>query len=115
MVIASAAAAIPAPFDGVTGEVRDGAVLRDDVAAAARLGFSGKLCIHPRQVPVVHEMLAPSTAELAWAREVVSGDATGGVTVVDGKMVDKPVVDRARRLLASAARGARNEPSRERT
>lgn len=104
LVIASAAAGIPAPIDGVTGDIRDDARLRSDVEAAARIGFSGKLCIHPRQVPVVHEALAPSEDELAWAEAVVASAAGGGVTVVDGRMVDKPVVDRARRLLAPTAR-----------
>lgn len=104
LVIASATAGIPAPIDGVTGDIRDDARLRSDVEAAARIGFSGKLCIHPRQVPVVHEALAPSEEELAWAQAVVASAAGGGVTVVDGRMVDKPVVDRARRLLASTAR-----------
>ncbi len=55
------------------------------------------------------------TAELTWAREVAAPDVTGGVIVVDGKMVDKPVVDRARRQPASAAREAENQPTWEST
>ncbi len=101
LVVASAAAGLPAPFDGVTGDIRDDDRLRSDVRASARTGFSAKLCIHPRQVPVVHEALAPSAEELAWAKAVVSAAAGGGVSVVDGRMVDKPVVERARRLLAT--------------
>jgi citrate lyase subunit beta/citryl-CoA lyase len=109
LVIASAAAGLPAPFDGVTGDVTDDATLRDDVSVAARLGLTGKLCVHPRQVRLVHETLAPAEEELAWAREIVSAAAGGGVTVVGGRMVDKPVVDRARRLLASAPGEAGHE------
>lgn len=101
LVVASAAAGLPGPLDGVTGDIGDEVVLRDDVAAAARMGFTGKLCIHPRQVPLVHEALAPSEADLAWAREVVAAAAGGGVTAVAGRMVDRPVVERARRLLAA--------------
>lgn len=101
LVVASAAAGLPAPFDGVTGDIRDDDRLRDDVHAAARVGLSAKLCIHPRQVPVVHEVLAPSAAEVAWAEKVMAAAADGGVSVVDGRMVDKPVVERARRLLTT--------------
>jgi len=105
LVLASAAAGIAPPFDGVTGDVQDVAGLREDLRASVALGFTGKLCIHPRQVDPVHDVLAPTAEALAWASEVVAG-ADGGVAVVDGQMVDKPVVDRARRLLASASRRA---------
>jgi citrate lyase subunit beta/citryl-CoA lyase len=102
LVLASAAAGIAAPVDGVTGDVVDEERLRADVQYAVALGFAGKLCIHPRQVTVVEAELAPSEADVRWARSVLAGvEAAGGsaVVVVDGKMVDKPVVDRARRIL----------------
>lgn len=101
LVVASAAAGLPAPFDGVTGDIHDEDRLRGDVHASARIGFSAKLCIHPRQVPVVHTALAPSVGEVVWAEKVVAAAAGGGVSVVDGRMVDKPVVERARRLLST--------------
>jgi citrate lyase subunit beta/citryl-CoA lyase len=67
------------------------------------MGFTGKLCIHPRQLGAVHHGFAPSTAELEWARRVLgAGEA---VTVVDGRMVDRPVQERARHILEAAARG----------
>jgi citrate lyase subunit beta/citryl-CoA lyase len=80
--------------------------LRDDTMRALRFGFGGKLCIHPKQVPVVHEALAPSEAELDWARRVLAADAASGGAAVqlDGRMVDLPVVLQARRTLARAAR-----------
>jgi len=67
------------------------------------LGLLGALCIHPRQVDVVHAALAPSADELDWARRVATA-AKGGAAAfqVDGQMVDAPVLARARRLLASA-------------
>ncbi|QJP09258.1 HpcH/HpaI aldolase/citrate lyase family protein [Pseudomonas multiresinivorans] len=67
------------------------------------LGLLGALCIHPRQVAVVHAALAPGADELDWARRVVEA-AQGGAAAfqVDGQMVDAPVLARARRLLASA-------------
>ena len=93
-------------LDGVTGDVGDEDRLRSDVRHAAALGFSGKLCIHPRQVPVAEAELAPTEEDVRWARSVLEGvEAAEGpaVVVVDGKMVDKPVVDRARRILGDSA------------
>lgn len=106
LVLASAAAGIAPPVDGVTGDVHDGDAVRNDVKRAARLGMTAKLCIHPRQVPLVHEALAPPPDEIAWAESVVAAATGGGVAVVGGRMVDKPVVDRARRLLAQARRSS---------
>ncbi len=101
LVLASAAAGLPPPVDGVTGYVPDVGALRADVEHARRLGFTGKLCIHPRQVEPAAEALSPSHAEILWAQAVVQAAATtGGVAVIEGRMVDKPVLDRAARLLA---------------
>jgi citrate lyase subunit beta/citryl-CoA lyase len=103
LVLASAAAGLAAPVDGVTGTVDDALRLAADVAASRALGFGGKLCIHPRQVAAVAEAFAPSADELAWAGRVLAGAGDNGVAVVDGRMIDKPVVERARRVLAAAA------------
>jgi citrate lyase subunit beta/citryl-CoA lyase len=98
LVLASAAAGVCPPADGVTTAVRDETVLAADVAHARRLGFTGKLCIHPGQLAAVAAGFAPSPGELRWARAVVgAGDS---VSTVDGHMVDKPVLQRARRVLA---------------
>lgn len=103
LVLASAAAGLSGPIDGVTGAVDDPARLTADVAYARRLGFAGKLCIHPRQVPVVAAAFAPSAEQVAWAEKVVAALDLSGVAVVDGEMVDKPVVDRARRILSTTS------------
>lgn len=97
LVIASAAAGLAPPVDGVTANVADDAGLEADVRYARRLGFGGKLCIHPRQVPVARAAFAATEAEREWARRVVATGA--GVSVVDGRMVDEPVRARARRIL----------------
>ncbi|HUY45542.1 MAG TPA: CoA ester lyase [Streptosporangiaceae bacterium] len=103
LALASAAAGIVPPVDGVSDDVADSDTLRRDVDHARRLGFSGKLCIHPRQVAVVHQALRPSDVEVAWAQAVVQGAGPGGgVAVVAGRMVDRPVVRRAHRILAAA-------------
>ncbi|TLH50089.1 CoA ester lyase [Mycolicibacterium aubagnense] len=106
LVLASAAAGLPAPIDGVTVDVRDTAAVRKDAVAAARLGFGGKLCVHPNQVSVVNEGFSPSDAQVAHARAVVAAAGAGGAGLLDGKMVDRPVLEHARRLLSRAERVA---------
>ncbi|NHF74474.1 HpcH/HpaI aldolase/citrate lyase family protein [Paracoccus xiamenensis] len=98
LVLASRLAGIAAPIDGVTAQLDDPEVTRDDAAHARALGMTGKLCIHPKQIPEVMRAFAPSAAEIDWARRVVaSGD---GAVSVDGAMVDEPVRIRARAILA---------------
>ena len=94
LVTASRFARISPPIDGVTVAIDDAASLRDDAQRARRLGFGGKLCIHPRQVPDVNRALAPSADERVWALRVVEAArrAGDGVVTVDGKMIDRPVV-----------------------
>ncbi len=86
-----------APLDDVVG-------LQTETRRVARLGFTGKLAIHPMQVPLIHAALAPDADELAAAHRIVDAAdrAAGGVLVVDGRMVDRPVVLAARRVLARA-------------
>lgn len=100
LVLASAAAGLAAPIDGVTVGLREEDVVYDDACAAARLGFGAKLCIHPSQVAIVNRAFTPTTAEIAYARSVVAAAGEGGAGVLDGKMIDRPVLERARRLLA---------------
>jgi citrate lyase beta subunit len=103
LVLASAAAGIRPPFDGVQPNVRDTTALEREVAAARALGFGGKACIHPGQLAAVAGGFAPSTEEVEWARTIVAAWQTGdGVASVDGRMVDRPVVLRARRILELA-------------
>lgn len=99
LVMASAAAGIAAPLDGVTTALDDDAALGADLDQARELGFSGKLCIHPKQVPAVNRGFTPSDAKIAWARRVLTA-GNGGAAAVDGQLVDKPVLERARAILA---------------
>jgi len=101
LVLASRVAGRLAPVDGVTTALDDEAVLAADVAAARRLGFGGKLCIHPKQVATVNAGFRPPAAEVEWARRVVAAAQAAGDNAVrvDGKMVDKPVIERARAML----------------
>jgi citrate lyase subunit beta / citryl-CoA lyase len=106
--IAAHAAGIE-PIDGIFADFRDEAGLVADSQEARRLGYTGKTLIHPAQVAPVHRVFAPAAGEIAKARRIVEAfeRATAeqsGVVVVDGAMVDRPVVLRAQRLLARAAR-----------
>lgn len=102
LVLSSRLAGLQPPLDGVTVDIQDPAVVREDAGRARGLGFGGKLCIHPTQVVPVNEAFSPTPQELAWARRVVQASAAsaGAAVAVDGKMVDKPVLLRAQALLA---------------
>jgi citrate lyase subunit beta/citryl-CoA lyase len=105
IVLESRLAGILAPVDGVTTDINSPERVRADTLRARRLGFGAKMCIHPKQVPVVNECFTPSADEEAWARRIVaaSTEARGAATSVDGKMVDRPVLARAEVLLAMLA------------
>jgi citrate lyase subunit beta/citryl-CoA lyase len=102
LVLAAAASGCAAPIDGVTTRLTDDSQLRADLDHAVALGFTGKLCIHPRQVPVANQRLSPSEAELRWARDVIAAAQDGVVTVYDGHMIDPPVVLRAQAIISRA-------------
>lgn len=100
LVMSAVAAGLSPPLDGVTTALDDADALRGDVAHAKALGMDGKLCIHPSQIPIAQAALRPSADETAWARSIASAQLTrGGVTTIDGHMVDPPVVARAQRIL----------------
>lgn len=106
LVLASAAAGIAGPIDGVTQAVRDPEALHSDVSYAKALGFSGKLCIHPAQIERSARVFAPTAEERVWANNVLDAVADsvscgGGVAVVDGKMVDAPVLKRAQSIISA--------------
>jgi citrate lyase beta subunit len=113
LAIASAAAGIAAPIDGVWTDLNDDAGLRTETRAARCAGFTAKACIHPDQLEPVKTELDPSAQEVARAREIVSASERAeleneGAITVAGQMVDRPVAERARRLLARAERSNRD-------
>ena len=99
----SRAAGLPGPIDGVTPDVNNDRAAEHDAARAVRLGFSGKLCVHPRQVPIVQTAFAPTTQQVEWAQRILCS-INEGVGLVDGAMVDRPVMLRAQHLLDRASR-----------
>lgn len=94
-------------IDMVVTDFGDNSRFTREATEARSLGFSGKLCIHPAQVPIANEAFRPTSAELAWATEVVTGYADalarGNASIaVNGEMVDEPVARRAQALLDEA-------------
>jgi len=107
VVVNAARAAGVTPIDTVFSDFSDMEGLRQSVLEAKALGFEGKGCIHPRQVPVVHEAFAPSSEEVEKAKRIVlafqDAERRGlGVVALGSKMVDPPVVKRALRTVRLA-------------
>ena len=101
LVLQSRLANILSPVDGVSVGIDDFDQLGIDTQRARRLGFGAKLCIHPKQVEIVNSAFRSDAASVAWASKVVAAaeKAGGAAVAVDGKMVDLPVLLKARAIL----------------
>lgn len=101
LVLVSRIAGLPPPVDGITTTFYTPEPVRADAKRARRFGFGGKLCIHPSQAPIVNECFGPTPEEIAWAKRVVAATAnTNGEAIsLDGEMIDRPVIARARAIL----------------
>jgi len=111
MVMQSRAKGLEAPIDTVWIELREMEAFSASCARGVALGFQGKLCIHPDQVPVANAAYSPSEAEVARSRRIISAFAEaemqGLVSIqVEGRFVDYPIVDRAKRIVSLAERMA---------
>ncbi len=105
LCLAGAVAAEVQPVDGVFADFRDQEGLAEEARAAAREGFTGKLAIHPAQVEPINQAFTPSAEEVAHAKAIVDAfgaEPDAGVLSVGGKMVDRPHLLQARRVLARA-------------
>ena len=103
----AAAAAGTAAIDTVYPDFRDAEGFARDCAEAVRDGFTAKMAIHPAQVPVINQTFTPTQTEIASAQRIVAAleDADTGVIALDGRMLDRPHLLRARRLLARGGIG----------
>lgn len=101
LVLASRLAGLQPPIDGVCTDIDAADELRAQTLRGRRLGFGGKLCIHPAQVAIVNACFRPSDDEVAWAKRVVDAvsRSRGSAVKVDGRMVDGPLIHKAERIL----------------
>jgi len=108
LVVVSRVAGIEAPIDGVTQAIDDAELLRRHARRSRELGFGGKACIHPRQVDIVNDCFAPTADDVRWAEAVVTAfaKASGSAVLVDGRMVDRPVLLKAQAILSEGASAA---------
>lgn len=103
LCLAAAAAAGVVPVDTVYVDIDNLDGLRDETLAARRDGFGAKAVIHPKHVAVVNEAMSPAATDIAWAEGVVAAfeaNPGAGVVKIDGRMVDKPHLVKAQRILA---------------
>lgn len=108
VLLAARAAGIEQPLDAVFMDYRNLDALRTECELAKRVGYVGKVAIHPAQVPVIHEVFTPTDDEVAHQRALLAkfeaALAEGSASIgVDGRMVDYAVARRARQIIARAA------------
>lgn len=105
LLVHARAARLPAPLETVSTEFNDADTLRSTARLARDMGFAGMLCIHPRQIAPAHEGFGYDPADVAWARRVLALAEThkGAAFQLEGRMVDAPVIHRARQIMANQA------------
>lgn len=105
LVLASRVAGILSPLDSVTIAIENEELLAADVLRARLLGFGGKLCIHPKQAKTVNIGFLPTEQEVAWAKAVMAATSVmgEGAHKLDGKMIDRPVIEKAKKILEIAS------------
>lgn len=107
LCLSGAVAAGAQPVDGIFADFRDDEGLKIEAEAAAHEGFTGKLSIHPAQVPIINAAFTPAKDDVSHAEEIVAAfeaHPDAGVLSIGGKMVDRPHLMQARRVLERATR-----------
>jgi citrate lyase subunit beta/citryl-CoA lyase len=106
LVLRSKLAGVAPPVDGITVAVDDASLVTEQAKRARSLGFRGKLAIHPKQLEAIRSAFRATAAERSWADRVLAAverDPRGALTV-DGCLVDRPMIERARRIAEEAKR-----------
>lgn len=104
LVLVSRVAGIQPPVAGINSEIDDLERLRADTLRIRRLGFGGKLLIHPKQIRIVHECFRPTGEQVAWAKRVLEAAARsqGAAVAMNGELVDRPIIAKAEMILKEA-------------
>lgn len=101
LLVHSRAAGLAPPIESVHPAIEDTAAVEQAAMRAKEMGFSGMLCIHPKQLSPINQAFSPTEVELAWARKVIEGASQHeGAFSIDGQMVDAPVIARAKGILS---------------
>lgn len=102
LVLQSRLCGLAQPVDGVFPDIADTDGLSRTATKIRDAGFAGMLAIHPKQIGVIHAVMQPSLADIAWAERIVAAAADGhrGAFMLDGAMIDAPVIAKAERILA---------------
>ncbi|WP_201192545.1 HpcH/HpaI aldolase/citrate lyase family protein [Pseudomonas fluorescens] len=100
LLLASRIQGLSAPLDGVCTLLDEVTLISEEARHAADLGFGGKLAIHPRQISVIQESFEPDEKSYEWARAVLAAAEQGAAIQVNGSMVDRPLIERAKRILS---------------
>jgi len=116
ILLASRIAGREPPIDTVFIHINDDTGFEASTQTIRDLGFQGKLCIHPAQVPIANAALTPSQADVAWARRIIAAfneaEAAGSASIqVDGYFVDYPIVVKAERVVTIAEAAGVGEPA----
>lgn len=96
-------------YDGAFTDIKQPDAFRAEAENARRMGFAGKTCIHPNQVPIANEVFAPRAEEVVYAEKVLAAareasERGAGVFTLDGQMIDEPILAQARAIVALAAK-----------
>ena len=102
------AANISGIYDTVFPDINNLESLKSRALLTRSLGFNGQLAIHPKQLEIIHEVYSPSLSEIEWSKKVLhyaENEAKGsGVFTLEGKMIDRPVIERAKQIYDAALR-----------
>jgi citrate lyase subunit beta/citryl-CoA lyase len=103
-IVVAAASAHVQSIDGVYPDIRDSEGMERDAVQARRLGFSAKSTFHPGQIDIINQVFSPTDEDVAYAERVVAAfeeaEAAGqGAVALGGQLIDRPIVERARRVL----------------
>ena len=108
LAVASRAAGLPGPLDGPCLDLTGDETIHLELARARDLGAGGKLCVHPNQIAKIIAGFAPTTGELSRARQILTSGHELGARAIDGRLVDRPIVEWAERIVGRADSGISN-------
>jgi len=99
IAVASRSAGLPQPIAGVTANFSDSVFFHENATFEKSLGYSAKLCIHPKQILWAHNVFDPSEQDVVWANTIIAATQQSHAVQINGIMIDRPVIERAKKIL----------------